>query len=240
MNITVSKLTSAWLDAVDELMKLNSKTLGFLPKQALQEFLNKGGALGAIGNDGQLVGYLLYSSYPNYFRITHLCVAKRYRGKGIAARLVIRLRNEADTQKIIKLNCRRDFPANDMWPKLGFVAIDEKPSRSKEGHRLTIWNLTLAPEDQLQLFQAKTSDEILDVIIDAQIFFAFDEPDSDKTMPAKALLSDFLVDSLNLWITDELLNEINRNNDTKQRENARNRAHNSFQIEYDPRSVEYL
>ena len=230
MNITVSKLTSAWLDAVDELMKLNSKTLGFLPKQALQEFLDKGGALGAIGNDGQLVGYLLFSSYPNYFRITHLCVAKRHRGKGIAARMVNRLRNEVDTQKIIKLNCRRDFPANNMWPKLGFVAIGEKPSRSKDNHYLKTWELVLAQEEQLELFQARTADDTVDVIIDAQIFFEIFEPYNEKTTPSKVLLSDFLVDSLTLWITDELLNEIDRQDDPQLRKTSNNRAHNFPQI----------
>ena len=230
MNITVSKLTSAWLAAVDELMKLNSKTLGFLPREALKDFLNKGGALGAIGDDGQLVGDLLYSSYTNYFRITHLCVVERYRGKGIAAQLVNRLRDEADTQKIIKLNCRRDFPANDMWPKLGFVARHEKASRSKDNHRLTTWHLILAPEEQLEIFQARTSDDTVDIIIDAQIFFDFDEPDSDKTTPSKTLLSDFLVDSLSLWITDELLNEINRQDDPQLRKLSRNRAQNFPQI----------
>ena len=73
---------------------------------------------------------------------------------------------------------------------------------------MTSWQLTLVPDVQLQIFQAKTSADALDIIIDAQIFFDFDEPDSDKAMPSKALLSDFLVDSLDLWITDELLNEI--------------------------------
>ena len=47
-------------------------------------------------------------------------------------------------------------------------------------------------------------------IIDAQIFFDFYEIDSDKSRPSKALLSDFLVDSLNICITDELFNEIDR------------------------------
>ena len=239
MKVNISQLTSDDLDAVDELMKRDSQTLGFLPRKALQSHFDKEGVLGATTDDSQLVGYLLYKTYSNYFRITHLCVLEQYRGQGIARRLVNDLRESANTQKIIKLNCRRDFPANEMWPKLGFVALGEKPSRSKEGHLLTIWHLTLAPEDQLQLFQAKTSDETLDIIIDAQIFFDFYEPDSDKTTPSKALFSDFLVDTLNLWITDELLNEINRHNNLEQREKARNRAYNNFsEIKDDPHLVE--
>ena len=122
--------------------------------------------------------------------------------------------------------------------KLGFVALGEKASKSKEKHYLTIWHHTLAPDDQLQLFQAQTSDETIDIIIDAQIFFDFDEPDSDKSKPSKACSSDFLIDSLNLWITDELFNEINRQNDPDQREKSRNRAHNYFLAKSAPHLVE--
>ena len=228
MKINISQLTPADLNAVDELMKRYSQWLGFLPREALQSYLKKGTVLGATTDDGQLVGYLLYAACYDYFRITHLCVLEEYQHQGIAKRLVNDLKGLTGTQKVIKLNCRRDFPANNLWHKLGFVALDEKPGRSKERHLLTIWHFMLAPEDQLQLFQAETSDETLDIVIDAQIFFDFYELDSEKTKPSKALLADFLVDSLNLWITDELLNEINRNDDTKQREKARNRAHNFF------------
>ena len=237
MTIQISKLTSARIEAVDELMKKNSQTLGFLPREALQDFLNKEGGLGAM-DDGQLAGYLLYSAYENYFRITHLCIEKNYRGKGIAAQLVNCLRDKADTQTLIKLNCRRDFPANKMWPKLGFVAIDEKTSRSRNNRRLTTWHLILAPEDQLDIFRASVSDDTLDVIIDAHIFFDFDEPDSDKTTPSKALLSDFLVDSLSLWITAELFNEIDRKDDLQLRKYSRNKAHTFHRVETDLHRVE--
>ena len=236
---TISQLKSTDIDAVDELMKHNSSTLGFLTKETLLDgFIKKGGALGAKTDDGQLVGYLLFAAYTNYFRIAQLCVSEDSRDQGIAKRLVESLKNFATTQKVIKLHCRRDFPATDLWPQLGFVALGEKPGRSKEGHLLTFWCLTLAEDDQLSLFQARTSDDTLDVIIDAQIFFDFDEPDSDKSEPSKDLLSDFLIDSLNLRITDELLNEINRNSDPNQREKSRNRARNFFPVEPDPHLVE--
>ena len=203
MKVTISQLTPADFGAVDTLMKRYSRTLGFLPGEAIKNYLKNGCVLGAKTNDGILAGYLLYGDRVNYFRITHLCVLEEYQGRGIAKKLINELKKSADTQKFIKLNCRRDFPANAMWPNLGFVALGDKPSRSRSGHTLTTWQLTFVQNDQLELFQVKTSTDALDIIIDAQIFFDFDEPDSDKSMPAKVLLADFLVDSLDLWITDE-------------------------------------
>ena len=241
MTINISKLTSDALNAVDELMKRNSKTLGFLTEETLLEgFLNKEGALGAKTDDGQLRGYLLYAAYPHYFRITQLCVSEDFREQGIAKQLLEYLKNSATTQKIVRLRCRQDFPANKIWPQLGFVALDEKPGRSREGHLLTLWHLTLAKDDQLSLFQANTSEEILDVIIDAQIFFHFDEPDSDNSKPSKALLADFLVDSLELWITDELFNEIARNVDPDQREKSRNSAQRFHRVAPEPTAVAHF
>lgn len=239
MKIAISKLTTADFDAVDALRKRNSGTLGFLPREALLEgFIKKGGALGAKADNGQLVGYLLfYKDNPKYFRIVQLCVSEDCREQGIAKRLVEALKESVSTQKIVRLSCRRDFPANGIWPQLGFVAIGEKKGRSKEGHLLTLWELTLALDDQLELFQAKISDETLDVIIDAQIFFHFDKPDNAETKSSKALLSDFLVDSLNLWITPELFNEIDRNDNPDQRKKSRDRAGRFLQINPEPRSV---
>ena len=236
--LDVATLTAVDVQAVDELMKRHRGTLGFLPKDALHDYIGRRGVLGAKTSDGQLIGYLLYASHCDYFRITHLCVSDEFRRHGVATLLVDRLKAIATTQKIIRLRCRRDFPARFLWPKLGFVALGEKPGRSSEPSVLTLWCLTLVSDDQLGLFQATTSDETLDVVIDAQIFFSFDEPDSDNTMPSKALLSDFLIDFLNLWITDEMFNEIDRSDDQSKRESSRNRAHAFSCIDPDPSLAE--
>ena len=241
MTISIRKLTVADLDAVDTLMKRHSSTLGFLPKEALRSYLAAGNTLGAKSNDGKLIGYLLHAANPKYFRIAQLCVAEDFNGQGIARQLINELKKTATTQKTqkdIRLRCRNDFPAHRMWPKLGFSAIDEQPGRSKDKHPLTFWRLPLARDDQLGLFQVKTSDESLDVVIDAQIFFDFYEAGSDKSRPSKALLSDFLVDELRLLRTDELLNEIAREKDLEQREKSRNKAHEFPRTDYDTQSAE--
>ena len=234
METQILTLTNDHIEAVDRLMKRNSGTLGFLPEVVLEEYLNKGGVLGALTHDGQLAGYLLFSANRDRFRIYQLCVSEQFRNSKIARTLVEGLKAAATTQKVIRLNCRNDFPAHSMWPKLGFVPIEEKPGRSKEGHLLTIWRLSLAAYDQLELFRANVSDDVLDVVIDAQILFDFDEPEDDNSRVSKALLSDAFVESVNLWFTDELYVEISRNTDDAGRREARDRAGEFWELKHDP------
>ncbi len=240
MKITISKLTSADVDSVDELMKRHTSTIGFLPRIVLEDHATKEWILGATTQDGTLAGYLLYAAYPDRFRIVHLCVAEAFRNQGLARRLLDAIKARTTTQKVVKLSCRNDFPAHHMWPKLGFVPIAERSGRSKAGHPLTLWRLVLATDDQLALFRANVSDETLDVIIDSQVFFDFDEPDSDKAQPSKALLADFFVDSIAIWVTDELLTEISRNSSASRRAEARTRASQFLELRYDPLLLDSL
>lgn len=240
MEIVISKLQAADVDAIDDLMKQNSGTIGFLPRIVLEQHVEDESVLGAKTANGELVGYLLYAAYHDRFRIAQLCVTEGFRGQGVAKRLITVLKAAATTQKVIRLNCRNDFPAHQMWPKLGFVSVSEKPGRSREGHPLTRWRLVIASDDQLALFRANISEDILDVVIDAQVFFDFSESDTELTLPSKALLSDLFVDSLNVWTTDELLNEISRNDNASERSSARIRASQFSEIRHDPISAENL
>ena len=238
MKITISKLSSADVGAVDELMKRHSGTMGFLPRVALEDHLKKEWVLGATTQDGQLAGYLLYEAYPDRFRIVQLCVSEDFRNQGIARKLLEALKTTATTQKVIRLSCRNDFPAHRVWPKLGFVSINEKVGRSREGHPLTSWRLVVASDDELALFRANVSDDILDIVIDAQIFFDFNEPDNDRTQLSKALISDLFVDSIKLWFTDELFNEITRNRNAEKRKINRARTGQFSELKHDPLLLE--
>ena len=236
--ITILKLTVADLDAVDELMKPNTRTIGFLPRAVLEDYLRKGSVLGARAPDGQLIGYLLYGAYPDRFRITQLCVQDDFRNQGLARNLLEALKTSASTQKVIRLRCRNDFEAHLMWEKLGFVPLYETPGRSRDRRPLTLWYLPLALDDQYSLFRANLSDDALDVVIDANVFFDLDEPDNEATQLSKTLLSDLFGDTLNLWFTDELLTEINRNPSQYKRKAARTKAGNFSKVQHDPLLVE--
>ena len=218
-------------------MKHHTKTLGFLPRSVLEQFLaqiasNRG--IGAKDAHGHLLGYILYAAYPDRIRIVHLCVSTASRQKGVAKSLVNQLAELATTQTDIRLHCRRDFPAHRMWPRLGFVPLEERAGRSRAGHALTFWRRPLTKDDRFDLFRARTSDETLDVAIDAQILFDFHAPESDTTKPSKALLADFLADSLTLFLTDEIYVEIDRKDDAPQRRLSRERARGFPSAAYDP------
>ncbi len=82
MKTTISKLTSQDLSVVDNLRKRYTKWLGFLTREALRDYLERGGGLGAKTENGELIGYLLYAENSHRFRITHLCVVEeRWLGK---------------------------------------------------------------------------------------------------------------------------------------------------------------
>ena len=236
--IDISPLTLSDADAVDDLMKRNSPTLGFLPRKALDEYIRQRTAIGAKAPSGALAGYLLYAANPFRFRVVHLCVDDAFRGHGVARGLIDALKGSATTQTGIRLHCRRDYPANDMWPVLGFLPLGEKPARTPR-RRLTLWYLDLTPEDRLGLFRAKTSDETVDIVVDSQVFFDFHEPDDDTTRVSKSLLSDFMADSVRIFLTDEIFLEIDRNQDQRQRELSRQHARGFPTIEYDHGSVDH-
>lgn len=239
--MVIAKLDVDDLSAVDTLMKHDASTLGFLPYPALAEYLDRGGGLGAKTSNGRLAGYLLFAANSVRFRVTQLCVSPDHRRQGVARQLLDYLKNASDGRKYITLNCRHDFPATDIWPRMGFIALDEKRSRSRaEDRRLLQWYLRLAPGDQLDMFREKTCEDALSVVIDAQVLFNFREPDSRKTIPSKSLYTDYPDNVLELQVTEEIFNEISRSSNPDQREMSRRAANELVVLRRDGRSLEHI
>ena len=118
MRIKTRTLISSDLKSVDLLMKRSSGTLGFLPFAALHDYLANETAIGAIQDDGSLVGYLIYSANVDRFRIVHLCVDQQFRRRGIASQLLEALKHRVTTQFVFQVTCRNDFPRTQILAAL--------------------------------------------------------------------------------------------------------------------------
>ena len=240
----IRMLDTGDVDAVDRLMKANSATLGFLPREALRDYLGKGWVLGAKRGDGSLMAYILFANRRTRdVRVAHLCVDREFRGRGLASRLMERLATESRSRGLLslELHCRRDFDASAVWERLEFIPWGEKPGRAVSGTTLTRWRRELAESDQMKFAFDTPGHGEVDVVMDAQVLFDLGAPADDETaMPSKALLSDFLADEVNLQITDEMLVEIDRGHIDERRNRSRREALRFQQVSYDDQSFRQI
>lgn len=235
MKTQITRLTYEDVDAVDALMRANSKTLGFLPRAALREYLERGWVLGAKTEENDLVGYLLYAENFKRFRITHLSVSNEFLRQGIAKSLISHLEGMATTQTVMQLHCRHDFPAHKIWPHLKFVPLSDKLGRSSAGHLLVRWERNLRLDPQPSLFEANPtniSQDRIVAIIDTNIFFDLSERTNEEALLSQAL--DDLVEHVTLLVTDEILVEIHRKQDSSEHEASKERYREFLRAAYDP------
>ncbi|EDN70001.1 GCN5-related N-acetyltransferase [Beggiatoa sp. PS] len=200
------------LTKVIELADANNETLGFFPKGALIESATKGQILVAINDNNQkFLGYLLYgiNQKGRFVYIKHLCIESSQRRKGIAKVIVNEFKNITQDFRGIRVRCRRDYKENNFWEKLGFDAIDEMPGRSKHGTTLTVrWfdhgHPTLFTLAEKQRIRSKIT-----VVIDANIFYDLQSiPKTVTEKESQSLLAKWL--NVELCLTKEIYNEINR------------------------------
>lgn len=203
--------TSNLLEKVVALADMNTDKLGFLPNQAFIEHAAKKLILAAVNSSQDVMGYLLYRivKKKNKVTIVHLCVDQKHRGKNIARRLFNYLTEKTKNYYGIGLLCRRDYEvANEVWQKLGFYTIGEKPGRGKEKTTLTNW---WYDHSLPTLFDGIANNKI-QVVFDSNIFIDFQNP---KKAPREtlALQADWLQAEIELKNTEELFTEINRQTD---------------------------
>lgn len=223
---------SPYLERVKQLGRRNSATLGFFPDGAFVDYAKNKKILVAVNDEDFLLGYLAYRVTKMRTIIVHLCVDNQYSGRGIAKQLVVTLSQIEHRCQGIGLRCRRDFAANNFWPKVGFIPLQDKPGRSLDPSKLlTFWWLD---HNHPTLFSHAINEEKqtkLLVVIDANIFFDFlDDKDLDSK-ESKSLLADWLPDNFILSVTDELFNEINRQTDSQKRNSQLSHAQGFYKLE---------
>ena len=225
INVITIDRHSPYLQEVVELGTRNSSTLGFLPEKAFIEQAQKKKILVAFDEKKRLLGYLLYGINRKEVLayITHLCVKPSERHRGIAKTLFNELRKlTKDVYRGIRVHCRRDYTiANKVWPKLGFIPRGEKPGRSKHGTRLTIWWFD-HNHPNLFTYAANQPTTKLQVVIDANVFYDLQCPVNSANTQSHYLQVDWLQETIELCLTNEIFIEINRQEDHVKRQKARN------------------
>jgi GNAT superfamily N-acetyltransferase len=213
---------SPHLKRVMALHRPNAKTLGFLPTGAFEDHARRRQIIVAL--DGEdLLGYVLYRAARSRAAIVHLCVEKKARGRGVARALVDRLKQETKTLEGIGLLCRRDYDINHIWSKLGFEAVHSKAGRGKDGAELTYWWFSHGHPD---LFSRTSEPDPVRqrVVIDANVFYDLHTRNTPESEDSKALLADWVQASIELVITKELRNEIEKSPDEETRRTNRAEA----------------
>ncbi len=224
MKITTIDQKSPYLEEIISLSRSNAEILGFLPRGAFIKYATDNQIFVALNDDKEVLGYLLYGiSYKKMLvYIVHLCVKSSERGKGIARRLFEKLRDVTkDAFWGIRVRCRRDYEVNKLWPKLGFVAVTEIPGRSKTGSTLNVWWFDNECPTLFTYAETKRDESKLRVVIDANVFFQLQEPLTSLNEESHALLADWLQENIELCVTKELLNEIDRHENSERRQSNR-------------------
>ena len=224
MEVEILKGSSPRLDEIKKLWRAHAATLGFFPDGAFQEYASKGCILVASDPLGQLAGYLLFRKSAERLAIVHLCVREDMVRRGVAKALVDALLDMSRSFQGINVLCRRDFSASSLWPKLGFIAVQEKPGRGAKNTVLTNWWLDRGTPDLFSSQEQVNAEEKLKIVIDANVFYDLDNPVASDTEESKALQADWLQSSVELQITPETLNEIDRHNTSSHRLRNRKRT----------------
>lgn len=227
MPISIHHLSN--LDRCDEVFSLyrkDSGTLGFMPRGAFEEGIAKGTLLVAVGDQDQILGYLLYRVARGYASIAHLCVATKARGGGIGKALVDELKHITSDLDGIKLKCRRDFDAHRQWPKWGFIAKGAAVGRGADNAELVVWHLDHNPDDLLSSIPSRKTL----VAIDANVFFDLFWPERPKRNISGALLEPWIDDIVELGLTSEIYNDIDRCKNPELRNISKTKAATYHQI----------
>ncbi len=201
----------------------NKNTLGLFPKDAYHESASKKRIIVAVSKDaGKLIGYLLYSlsRQKMLVSIVHLCIDVPWRGMGIPKLLFEMLKElTQDGYLGVRVRCRVDYSANKLWPKLGFIAVGEMDGRGKKSTKLTIWKFEYEHTSLFSYTANQYENLKVRVVIDANIFYQIQNPEMPASEESLPLLEPWL--DIDLHVTPEMLNEINRNKDINARKAAR-------------------
>ena len=201
------------LDQILLLHRKNTSTLGFMPKKAFEQAAEEHRILVAH-DERRVAGYLLFGVNYRFdlVYITHLCVDNDFRSLGVARKLFTHLTGALkDRLRGVRVRCRRDYEANDVWPRLGFSYICDLSGRGKDKSVLTVWWYDFDHPTLFSADQSPDADSGTQVVIDTNILIDLTKPEEECDPSSRALVADWV--DIALCVTPEARNEIQRHED---------------------------
>jgi N-acetylglutamate synthase-like GNAT family acetyltransferase len=142
------KATAADLIFVDSLQKKFGRSLGFLPRQALELNIQRGNVTLTTEN-ADSAGYLLVRPIlkwrPEMASIVQaaVCMDAQRRHHGLALLLLIEQEARSRGQVAIQANCAIGVEANEFWAAAGFKPIAHLTPATKSGREIICWRKPL-------------------------------------------------------------------------------------------------
>lgn len=227
-NITIKLIyeDSPYLTEINDLGDAHKSIFRFQPYAFYQGYAKKPGILVAL--EGQeLAGYLIWSINTRQLqtKIWQLCVKPNYRGRKIAKLLNDHIVDFTKGQvRRIYLECLDDCELNEMWRKLGYVPISQKPAKMAND-TLKIWTIEHIHPQYSSIFSIDhkfTDNNGSLCAVDAQTLCTLLKEGGYED------LMSYSCPSLGLCVTDEVFNEIDEvyNNDEKIKQQLRELINN--------------
>ncbi|MFD0974090.1 GNAT family N-acetyltransferase [Plantactinospora endophytica] len=180
-------------------------TLGHMPFAGYRDAAEKGTLLLAYAGE-QIIGYALYGLTSRRVRLTHLCVDPHWHGYGIARLLVDWVSDHHSDYPGILAKCRDSYNLGDMWIKLRFTPLSQRPGRSRARHLLTSW---WRDHGQPNLFTRDDDSVLARAAVDLNVLRDLADEERSDAVESRALVGDQFADRLELVRTGALDSEVN-------------------------------
>lgn len=144
----LAKATPADLTFVDSLQKKFGRSLGFLPRVALEVNLQAGNVT-LTRENGDAAGYLLVRPVlawqPLMASIVQaaVCMDAQRRHHGLALLLSIEAEARARGQVALQANCAVGVEANEFWQAAGFKPVAHLTPSTRSGRHIICWRRPL-------------------------------------------------------------------------------------------------
>jgi len=119
------KIRDAYEDDLDAICEIESGSFSAPFTREMFEGMMEGRPFGGItaDNEGDVAGYLFYSTGADEMELVTVAVAERYRNKGIAALLIDKMFSVARISNVIQIFLEvrpSNLPAQALYLKMGF------------------------------------------------------------------------------------------------------------------------